>query len=111
MRSSHFIAGFLFLSAVFPADTFPAPNTRTYGHLRLAFEPGGTPATFVGRHGMFEVKIGAGGNAAFRIGHSVFRLSVVGASGRARLDGEDRLAGESHYLIGSDPRYWRQNVP
>ena len=41
----------------------------------------------------------------------VLRVKYVGANPHAEIEGLDRLAGKSNYLIGRDPRKWRSNVP
>jgi len=40
-----------------------------------------------------------------------FRISLVGADPNAEVIGEGRQARVTNYLIGSDPRLWRRNVP
>ncbi len=40
----------------------------------------------------------------------VLRMAFRGGQGGA-LRGEERLPGESHYLIGSDPAAWRREIP
>src|SRR3989338_2936540 len=42
---------------------------------------------------------------------AAFRLRLAGASAAPEISGLDRLPGESHYLIGNDPRAWRTHVP
>ncbi|HUO04815.1 MAG TPA: SBBP repeat-containing protein [Candidatus Binataceae bacterium] len=43
--------------------------------------------------------------------HVVLRVSLAGANHNARIEGVDRLAGKSNYLIGKDPKKWHTNVP
>ena len=39
------------------------------------------------------------------------RLTFAGARSDARVEGQDELPGKANYLIGSDPRAWRTNIP
>jgi hypothetical protein len=39
------------------------------------------------------------------------RLTFVGARSDVRVEGQDELQGKTNYLIGSDPRAWRTNIP
>lgn len=41
----------------------------------------------------------------------VLRMEMVGANSRAKIEGNDRLAGESNYFIGNDPTKWHTNIP
>ena len=43
--------------------------------------------------------------------NSIFKMELVGANARPFVTGADKLPGKSNYLIGSDPRKWRTNVP
>ncbi|UCE62925.1 MAG: SBBP repeat-containing protein, partial [Nitrospirota bacterium] len=42
---------------------------------------------------------------------AVVRMALVGAKGQAKMVGQDRLPGRSHYFIGNDPSQWRTNIP
>lgn len=42
---------------------------------------------------------------------SVLRLKMIGANQAAMITGQDELPGKANYLIGNDPKNWRQNVP
>ena len=46
-----------------------------------------------------------------QIDFGTVRMRFRGAEPRAHLEGLDRLAGNSAYYIGSDPRRWRTGVP
>ena len=39
------------------------------------------------------------------------RLTFVGTRSDVRVEGQDELQGKANYLIGSDPRAWRTNIP
>lgn len=42
---------------------------------------------------------------------SAVRMDIVGADRRARITGADPLPGRVNYLVGNDPKAWRQDVP
>jgi len=42
---------------------------------------------------------------------AILRLKLLGANPRPAVDGREELPGRSHYLIGSDRKRWRANVP
>jgi uncharacterized protein (TIGR03437 family) len=42
---------------------------------------------------------------------SLVRMRLAGGSARTRGEGEDPLAGKSHYFLGNDPSRWHTNVP
>ncbi len=42
---------------------------------------------------------------------AVLRMRLVGCLSSPRVRGLDPLPGKSHYLVGSDPKKWRRNVP
>ncbi len=42
---------------------------------------------------------------------AVLRMTLVGANAHAAVAGADELAGRSNYFTGSDPKFWRTNVP
>jgi CSLREA domain-containing protein len=42
--------------------------------------------------------------------YSTLRMSLVGASERAAVEGLDALQGKSNYFVGRDPSKWRTNV-
>lgn len=42
---------------------------------------------------------------------TVLRMSLVGASEGARVEGLNELEGKVNYLIGNDPAQWRTNIP
>jgi hypothetical protein len=41
---------------------------------------------------------------------SVIRMNLAGVNRRARISGEDELAGKVNYIRGRDPRSWRTNI-
>ncbi len=69
---------------------------------------------FVARGAGYEVSLSHRGAA---IGldrggrRAVVGMSVLGANERARAASVGRVAGVSNYLVGSDPRGWKRNVP
>jgi hypothetical protein len=46
-----------------------------------------------------------------RIETEVLRMTLVGASDRARVEGRDLLPGRSHYYAGNDRANWHTNIP
>jgi len=42
---------------------------------------------------------------------SVFRLKMIDANDKSRVDGENELPGKINYLIGNDPGNWHVNIP
>ncbi|MGH7814424.1 MAG: SBBP repeat-containing protein [Candidatus Binataceae bacterium] len=43
--------------------------------------------------------------------NAVLRIEPIGANPQAQIEGLDRLAGESNYFIGNDPKAWRTGIP
>ena len=103
---------------------------RTYAELPLGFEPNrgqaGRQVRFLSRgpgysYLLFDRELvfqfQSGG---FRRGSkppgvkgriSALRMRIVNGRPRPGIQGENRLAGRSHYLRGRDPGQWRLNVP
>ncbi len=44
------------------------------------------------------------------VANAVLGLSLVGPNPAARVEGQDKLTGNSHYFLGHDPAKWRTNV-
>ncbi len=49
--------------------------------------------------------------ASSRAPDAVVRIALKGAALSPRIEGVDRMVGESNYFIGSDPRKWHTNIP
>src|SRR5262245_61467670 len=88
------------------ALTHAATHEERFGNLPLAIEPGVNPGEFIAHAGKYDLRITAAGAA---IGER--RMRLTGCYSRAQPVLEDRLPGESHYLIGNDARAWRTHVP
>jgi hypothetical protein len=52
----------------------------------------------------------AAADAAAAPDRAVLRSQFVGANPQPQVEGVDRLAGTSNYLIGSDPSQWQTNI-
>ncbi len=81
------------------------PQER-FANLPLAIEPGANASEFVAHAAGHTLRITA--NQA-SLGER--RMSLAGANPAAQAIPEQRLPGESHYLLGNDPRSWRRHVP
>ena len=50
-------------------------------------------------------------SAVFQLGQLTLRVEFAGANPHAIIDGEDRLGAAANFLIGSQPRNWKTNLP
>ena len=107
---------------VAPVGNVPAgPSERAaaaarFAQLPLVFEEnrGQAPgdARFVARGPGYVVSLGHT-DAAIKLssGGATFRLELVGGAAAPRIRAGERTDGVSHYLIGSDSRNWRSDIP
>jgi hypothetical protein len=104
------------------ADALEVP--AAYGQLPLAFEPNtgqfAPDVQFLARGKGFRVYLSADGAiieqngrqaGAAREGNGTFSIRLAGSNPRARIHGEQELAGQVNYLLGNDPGKWRQGIP
>src|SRR6187402_3831598 len=95
-------------------------------HLALLLAPvcwgqfGNLPIHFEANHGQFRKPIQfvspglmlAPLEAQFPVSEDrAIRMTLEGGNPAARVDGLDKLPGESNYFVGGDPRQWRTHVP
>jgi len=78
-----------------------------FANVPLHFEPNPGPYRFIS-HG-FSL---APTEARFPVANDrAVRMFVEGGNSAARMDGLEKLPGESNYFAGGDPRHWRTHVP
>jgi len=100
-----------------PPDT-PSPHAQARSLLKnlpLRFEPNQGQASettrFVSRTTHLTVLLReAGIELRPRTGEAV-HMNWANATGGTDFDGVDRLAGQSNYLRGSDPKHWHTGIP
>lgn len=102
-----------------PADA--ATRTRVneaYGQLPLSFEVNrgqADPAVkFLVRSGNYHLSLTSTAAAVLGLGANaqptIVQMELVGAHPSPPVEGLDELPGQSHYLIGNDPKQWRRGV-
>ena len=102
------------------ASATSRPAVVSYGHLPLMFEPnlGQTDSRvkFLARgngYGLFLTSQ----EAVLTLRHSetqaasILRMKLAGARAGAQAEGNDRLPGQSNYLMGNNPALWHTDVP
>jgi hypothetical protein len=95
----------------------PASLTSRLGRLPLHFEinrgQSAPDVKFISRGRGYGLSLRAS-DALLTLSNpapAAVRLTFVGARSDARVEGQDELPGKANYLIGSDPRAWRTNIP
>ncbi len=92
----------------------PSRRLEAFGRLPLRFEAnqGQSDAgvRFLSR-GRGHTLFLAGDETVLAAHGATVRMRLAGGNPFPGIEGLDLLPGESHYLIGSDPRAWRTHVP
>lgn len=126
---------------VVPRETGKTRQTQSYDSLPMSFEANygqtNSRVKFLSRTGGFNVflspteavlvtrrGVGSPGKPQSQIGKtsslrplranapaSVLRMRLVAVSAETKISGLDELPGKTNYLIGNDPRAWRQQIP
>jgi hypothetical protein len=111
MKKHFLLAGLMALSA--PAMTRP-DAARTLNAVPAWFEPNTGQfepgVKYFSRHGAGTLLVGASG-ATLRAGSRSLSLSFAGAAPRGAVAGVEPTGSRGAYLIGNDPRLWKQGVP
>ncbi len=118
-----------------PADAATqAKVNEAYGKLPLSFEvnrgQADAPVRFLSMGGNYSILLGPNGVALNLKGaelgtksessdrsaqkartHSVINVQFINANPSPQIEGMDELPGKSNYLIGSDPKTWRTDIP
>jgi hypothetical protein len=117
LKKPVFLAGLLALAAGAgrPAPAWTRGDAiRTLAAVPAWFEPNTgqfAPAVkYFSRHGAGTLLVDASG-ATFRAGGRSLSLAFAGASPRGPIEGVEPTGSRGSYLIGNDPRRWKQGVP
>ncbi|MEW6736119.1 MAG: SBBP repeat-containing protein, partial [Acidobacteriota bacterium] len=106
---------------IVPARLFPIVRAHTslaadhqFGRLPLSFELNqgqvDSEVKFLSRSSSYTLFLTAA-EAVFALKQAVVRMQLVAANRTANTVGIEPLSGKSNYIIGSDPKQWRVDVP